>query len=501
MRIKTKMLRREFILFFIIFFLKTILVFSASIDINIIKKTYFDSVESFKLENGLKVVLIKKNSAPIVSCRIIYKVGSRFEETGYTGISHMLEHMMFKGTKKLGTKDYKLDSLVWVKIDSLYPLMMNFLENSDSLMYKRVKNEYDSLMNINNKIAIKNHYFLLMDKEGAQDVNAYTTKDGTFYFATLPKNKLELFFATESDRMINSTFREFYTERSVVREERRRRYENRPRGMAWEKLIAYSYISHPYRNPVIGWGDDIENYTIDYLRSYYKKYYAPNNAILVVVGDIDFNKTKKLINKYFSHIPSSHIERRHITKESIHHEERRIKLDVKAEPFVYLSYNIYKNSVKDNVILDLIETILSGGNSSLIYRELIKKKKIVVSGDAFYYTLKDPGLFVFTFTPSENIKVDSVIVELDSLLCRIKSGKIDDYQIGRAKNVMYNYYIRQFEGFSSMNSLVGWYELIYEDWRYILKYLEILDSITKDDIIKKANEVFKKENRTIVYVE
>jgi len=451
-------------------------------------KKFIDPI-FYKLDNGLEVLLYENHKSPTATCRVYYKVGARCEETGYTGVSHMLEHLMFKGTKKLGTKNYPKDSIIWASMDSLYDS-----KNRDSNFVTTEK----ALMKSYEKIAIKNHFWTLLSGEGAVGVNAYTTKNGTVYFSSLPINKIELWMAIESDRMVNSVFREFYSEKQVVREERRLRYEVRPWGKVYETLFAYSYKSHPYRTPVIGWANDIDNYKLDYIKKYYKKYYAPNNAVLIISGDINVKKTKQMINKWFSPLKSSKIENKHITKERILKDDVVVELKDKVKPFSMMSYKLVSSDLSADVRYDLLQIILSGGKSSRMYKELIKKQGIAISADCYEHNMEDPGLFIFTLTPVSGITNDSLISATTIVIDSLLSGGIKDWEMEKARNNLKTYFYGQLETNEGISSLLGDFQ-VRGGWNKINSYIKDIDLVTKDELLKVAKELFS-NGRVIVKI-
>ncbi len=436
----------------------------------------------YKLDNGLEVLLYENHKSPTATCKLYYKVGARHEESGYTGVSHMLEHLMFKGTKKLGTKNYPQDSLIWAEVDSLYKH-----ENlRDSIFDKKEAN----LMAKYEETAIKNHFWTLLSGEGAVGVNAYTTKNGTVYYSSLPINKIELWMAIESDRMVNSVFREFYSEKKVVREERRRGYEVRPWGKAYEALFAYSYKSHPYKNPVIGWADDIDNYKLDYIKEYYKKYYAPNNAVLIVSGNIDVEKTKKMIEKWFAPLKSSKIEDRHITQELPLNDDIVVDMKEKGvQPFSMMAYHLYDNKISADVRHDLLQLILSQGKSSRLYKELIKKQGIAVEADCYGYNMEDPGLFIFNLTPVSGYTNDSIITVATQVIDTLLANGIEDWEMEKARNNLKNYYYGQVESNDGISSLLGDYQ-VRGGWQGINNYMKDIDLVTKEELLKVAKQIF-----------
>ncbi len=256
------------------------------------------------LDNGLTVLLYPNKQAPTVSFRLFYVTGSVHEVPGKSGLAHILEHELFKGTKKVGISDSVADVRFMATQDSLQALIRSARLADDTARVKELTVEHDSVLNEHRKIFIKDELWGAYQAAGGTGLNAFTSDLVTAYTVTLPKNKTELFMWLESDRMQNAVLREFYSERSVVREERRMRYDDRPTGRFYETLNSMIYEAFPYRVPTIGWPSDIENLTREQAEEHYRKYYKPRNAILVMAGDLDTLETMKLVKKYFAPIPA-----------------------------------------------------------------------------------------------------------------------------------------------------------------------------------------------------
>ena len=270
-----------------------------SYDINV--PVHYDT-----LGNGMRIIVVPDTNVAVVSCRLYYFVGSMYEQFSRSGLSHMYEHMMFKGTHRLNTKDFQKESVWLGKIDSVDKII--FAQKSRGVSDTapatvKLRREIVGYMDKERPYIKKDEIWQLYMGNGGTNLNAWTADDMTAYIVTLPKNKVELFYWIESDRMAHPVFREFYSERQVVLEERRMRYENQPANRFYEYLNSLFYIAHPYRLPTIGWKSDIENYTIQDLAGHVKQFYTPDNAVIVMVGNIDPVKAVSDIKRYFGSIP------------------------------------------------------------------------------------------------------------------------------------------------------------------------------------------------------
>ncbi|MBI5125760.1 MAG: insulinase family protein, partial [Planctomycetes bacterium] len=264
-------------------------------------------VKEHVLKNGLKVLTLERHKSPTVSLRIVYKVGSVNERPGITGVSHLFEHMMFKGTKLFGTKDWDVEEPLLKREDELVAATEGERHKGASADQGKIKALETELEEVRKKlkdVTVKDELWSIYMSHGGTGLNASTGEDATFYYCDLPTNKLELWGLIESDRMKNMVLREFYSEKDVVMEERRLRTETSPFGLLLEQLRAATFTAHPYSWPVIGWMSDINALTKEGTKEYFTRYYAPNNAVLIAVGDFQTQEFIKLVEKYFSDIPS-----------------------------------------------------------------------------------------------------------------------------------------------------------------------------------------------------
>ncbi len=288
-----------------------------------------DKVVEHTFKNGLKLLMVERHSSPTVSAWIRFKVGSVHERSDERGIAHLLEHMLFKGTKTLGTRDYGAEAPLLDKIEETAQRMLAEEAKgggADKATLAGLRAELARLEKQAEQYVIKDEFFDLYARNGGSGYNAFTSRDGTTYLISLPANKLELWAAIESDRMKNPVLREFYTERSVVMEERRRSYDAEPSSKLWETFIAAAYQTHPYGHPTIGWSSDIRQLSRTKAESFLKRYYAPNNAIIAVVGDIRPAATIALVERYFGDIPPGTPVPEVAAQEELQQGERRVEV-------------------------------------------------------------------------------------------------------------------------------------------------------------------------------
>ena len=402
----------------------------------------------FILSNGMKVLLVEVPKAPVATVQVWYKVGSRNEVMGRAGLSHMLEHMMFKGTTK-------------------YP---------------------------------KGEFSRLIRKNGGTD-NAFTSQDFTAYFENLAADRVELALELEADRMQGLVLDrpELTTEREVVKEERRLRTEDDPQGALVEALFAQAYFSHPYHWPVIGWFGDLDAMTLDDLQRHYDTYYSPNNATLVVVGDINTESLLLTIKQLFEPIPRGPEPKPIATMEPEQKGERRFLLKREAQvPFVMIGYRVPNFTSEDSYALDILDSILSHGKSARLYQSLVYDQKSALAVGSEYSLLQaDPGLFYFYALVSPGQKPESVEDALHQEIKRLQTDPPTELELQRAKNQVEAAHIFEQDSNFRHAMLLGQAESVGAGWRKIDQFVEQIRAVTTKDIQRVARQYLAEDNRTV----
>jgi zinc protease len=399
------------------------------------------------LPNGLKVLLKEEHKAPVVTFQIWYKVGSRNERLGTTGMSHLLEHMMFKGTKKYGPKTFSQ----------------------------------------------------MVQRNGGND-NAFTGKDYTAYFETFASDRIEISLDLESDRMQNLLIDpgEFKSEREVVKEERRLRTDDDPTSTMVEEMTAAAFIAHPYEWPVIGWMADLNNITRDDLYNHYRTYYAPNNATIVVVGDFDAKALLPKIEKYFGRIPRGPAVPSVGAVEPAQLGERRIVVKKQAElPAVFAGYHTPDLKHSDSYALEVLQGILSSGKSSRLYRSLVYEKQLALYASGDYDNIaNDPNLFYVYAGVMPGKTMDEVEQALYQEIEKFKTTPVTDEELQKAKNQIEASFIMGQDSVFYQAMLLGQFETV-ANWKMLEKYVDNIRSVTKEDVQRVAKEYFSEDNRTV----
>jgi zinc protease len=399
------------------------------------------------LDNGLKVLLLEDHKSPAVTFQVWYRVGSRDEKDGKSGLSHFLEHMMFKGTDKVKPEEYAR----------------------------------------------------IIAKNGGRS-NAFTSSDVTVYFATMSREKIDIAIELEADRMANALLGEtfFEAEKKVIQEERRLRTEDNPVSALSEVASAVAFLVHPYRRPVVGWMQDIENLSRQDLVDHYKTYYVPNNAYVIVVGDFSTEQILPKIKAAFEKIPRGAEPPRVAVEEPPQSGERTVTLKKEAElPFLLAFYHAPTLKSADSFALDVLSVVLAGGRSSRLYHELLYQKRIVRSIDADYSGVSiDPAGFSVTAQLMPQKEPAEIAREIDGVLEKTKAELIADRELQKAKNQIEAAFVFAQDSIFGQALKIGYYEAV-GGWRLMDAYLQGIRKVTREDIRRVAKTYLERDRRTV----
>ncbi|QOX77721.1 insulinase family protein [Trichlorobacter lovleyi] len=460
-----------------------------------------DKVVEHTFKNGLKLLMVERHSSPTVSAWIRFRVGSVHERSDERGIAHLLEHMLFKGTKTLGTRDYGAEAPLLEKIEETAQRMLAEEakgSGADKATLASLRAELARLEKQAEQYVIKDEFFDLYARNGGSGYNAFTSRDGTTYLISLPANKLELWAAIESDRMKNPVLREFYTERSVVMEERRRSYDAEPSSKLWETFVAAAYQTHPYGQPTIGWSSDIRQLSRTKAESFLKRYYAPNNAIVAVVGDIRPADTIALVERYFGDIPPGTPVPEVAAQEEPQQGERRVEVLGDAEPELIIGFHKTALGAPDDEVFDLIASVLGQGRTSRLYRSLVLEKQLATQVSVFDAPgNRYPNLFVLYASPRAPHTAAEVEQALLAELERLKKEPVSQQELQQVLNQLEFEEARRMGTNGGLARNLTEYEAIAGSWRYLTSYRAKLTKITPADIQRVAHQYFTRENRIV----
>jgi predicted Zn-dependent peptidase len=466
--------------------------------------TLEEKVVEHTLKNGMKLLMVERHTSPTVSAWIRFRVGSVDERSDERGIAHLLEHMLFKGTTTLGTTDYAAEKPILDKIEATAQELTREKARRDKADTGKIavlEKQLAALEADASKYVIKDEFFELYSKNGGTGYNAFTSRDGTTYLISLPSNKLELWAAIESDRLQNAVLREFYTERAVVMEERRRSYDADPESKLWETFVASSFLAHSYGQPTIGWMSDIENLTRSKAEQFFHSYYAPNNAIIAVVGDIDTKATIALVERYFGAVKPGKELPPVTAVEPKQSGERRIELVAEAEPTVIMGFHKPEITAPDDYVFDVITMILGSGRTSRFYKKLVIEKQIATEVGAFDAPgSRFPNLFVVSANPRAPHTIKEVEDAIQTELDLLKTTPVAERDLQRILNKIEYEEARRMGTNGGLARNLTEYEATAGSWRYMVDQKGKIAKVTPKDIMRVAAAYFTRENRTVGFI-
>jgi predicted Zn-dependent peptidase len=470
-------------------------------------------VEEFTLDNGMKFLLVRRPEQATVMSGWVAKVGSANERPGITGVAHFFEHMMFKGTGTIGTKDARRDAEIIAeqeqlqeRIRALYAVQRQryrlgeiddpFDPGNRPPELVDLEAQFQKLVDEQRALMVKDEYDKIYTAAGATGMNAGTDRDWTFYFVTVPANKLELWFWMESDRLAEPVFREFYSERDVVQEERRQSLESTPTGRFDEQLNAMFWTSHPYKWDTLGWMSDLKMLSLADAKDFFATYYAPNNLTAALVGNFDPAEVKALARRYFGRIPrGAKPVPDVVTLEVPQLAERRMNAECDCQPQVTMEFHTVPFRHRDSYALDVVEALLNG-RSGRLNKSLVLDRQIASSASASQQSLKYAGLFALSAETRGDATPADLEAALTAELERLKTETVPAEELQKVKNQIAAASYRNLENpFWLMLQL-----LLYEgwgDWHYINEWSGKTLAVTADDVQRVAKEYFTPENRTV----
>jgi len=530
--------------------------------------TLEDKITEFELDNGMKFIVIERHEAPVAFCAVGFKVGGIYEEPGITGISHLLEHMLFKGTETVGVTDYEAEKEFLAREDELAEHMRDLmieigawrldyfdayatdltssfsdedreaigsdralelemlvekleqvgpaedmiplpglLEEGETDYYslflelKTTEMQLHDVMAEHRELIVSNELWETYMNNGSRMLNAGTGQDGTFYFAYLPANRLELFMLLESDRMANPVFREYYTERDVVMEELRMSL-NEPEDVLYYAFLSTAYTASQYGVPVLGWASDVEMITRADLEAYFDRNYAPNNAVGFFAGDVDPKQVKKLAEKYFGKIARGEELPELVTREPVQQGERRVVVKQDAKPSLMIGYHVPASPHPDSYALTALQSILSSGRTSRFYKGIYEEKGLTREAPGSWMGPGDrlDPLFMISADPKDPHTLEEVEAAILEELERVKVEPVAMRELERVWNQDEATLVRALGSNMGLAFRVGFYAAMRGDWRALLTDMERVKQVTPEDIMRVAEKYFTEENRTVGYL-
>lgn len=455
-------------------------------------------VRTHTLDNGMRLLVLPRPGAPTVSFVVQYAVGGVHERLGTTGAAHLLEHMLFKGTTTVGTRDVQAERALFERIDATHDTLLLARAAGDTAAMERLDDAIGRLEDEARQHVVPNEFDRILSRAGAQGLNATTTSESTLYFVELPSNRTELWFVMEADRMANPVFREFYSERDVVTEERRMRVETSPGGLLYEQHLAAAFTMHPYGVPVVGYMSDLETLSRRDVATYYSRFYGPNNAVVVLVGDVDPDRAIDWAERYMEPIPRGEEPPPVLAVEPEQRGERRIEVLWDAEPALRIGWRVPSVYHDDAPTLAILSSLLTGGRTSRLYRRLVLDDRTATSvvtsmgpGERF------PQLFQLDATPRSPHAPGEVEAAVYEELERLASEGPTEMELERVRNQIRAGSIRRLQSNLGLAVQLAESEALYGDWRETFRLSERLRSVTPEDVRGVVQRYFGRGSRTV----
>jgi predicted Zn-dependent peptidase len=462
-------------------------------------------VTQHTLKNGWTFILVERPVAPVFSFITRVNVGSAQEGAGRTGLAHMFEHMAFKGTPRIGTKNYPAEKVALAALEESYQAyqMEKLSRKTDPEKVKSLYDTFKQRQREASQYVIKNEFGDIIEREGGVALNAFTGADVTGYFYSLPANKVELFAYLESERFLQPVFREFYEERDVVMEERRLRTESQPFGRLLEQFVATAFMAHPYHHPVIGHASDIQTYTITDAKKFYETQYVPSNMVTAIVGDIEAKAVIPLLEKYFGRIPAGSPPPPIRTVEPASITEKIVILQDPSQPLYLEGYHKPAATDVDQPVYDAIDDILTNGRTSRLFRSLVRDKQVAVSVGAYgaYPGDKYPHLWLAYGVPGRGVSNQTVQQALREEFDKLKTQDVSDEELARFRTRAKAGLLRSLKNNLGLAMHMTDYHMLFGDWRELFRYITRFDHVTKADIRRVAKAMFQPTNRIVGMIE
>lgn len=457
----------------------------------------------FTLRNGLTFIVLERPRTPTVACLTYADVGSVDDERGRTGLAHLLEHLAFKGTTTIGTRDYEAEKVLLGRLDDLYEAIRverNRLDR-DQERLRRLEAAFLDTQEEAAQCLVPDELSEAFKRAGGRGHNATTSFDYTLYSVNLPANKVELWMSIESDRLLNPVFREFHREKDVVMGERRLRIDNNPMERFLEEFRAICYRAHPYGTHIVGHMSDIESLTRPAAVRFFERFYGPRSLTSVIVGDVKADDIRKLAEVYFERIPGRPRPWPLPTIEPRQLGERRVVLEDAVRLAVIVGYHVGSRRHPDKAVLDVIVDMLGLGRTSRLYASLVKDKGIATNVSGQVLTGKCPGLIVFFAFPASGYTPSDCLQAIDEQIDRLKTEPATDEELHKARMRATAGLVRSLQSNSGLARELAYYHVVTGDWRNLFRHLDAIRRVTARDVQRVVGDVFHPRNRSIGFHE
>jgi predicted Zn-dependent peptidase len=460
-----------------------------------------------KLDNGLTIILMENHDAPVFSYATMVNAGSAQEVPGITGLAHMFEHMAFKGSDRVGTKDWQAERAALAKVEAAYMAYdraRRATVGRDENRVKELEKTWRDAMAEADTFVVNNEFSEIVDRAGGVGMNAFTASDVTAYFFSMPSNRFELWAWLESERFRNPVFREFYKERDVVFEERRMRIESSPFGRLLEQFLSAAFMAHPYGfGTGIGWPSDLHSFSASDAEKFFRTYYVPANMVIAIVGDVNPAEAWPMLESYFGRLPKSEQPAPLRTEEPVQIAERVVTLRDASQPIYLEGYHRPAATDPDNATYEVISMLMSSGRTSRLYKSLVRDQKIAAAAAGFngFPGEKYPNLFTFYGVTTPGHTPDEVATAIGAEIEKLKTEDVPADELQSVKTRVKADLIRQLSGNSGLALQLASYQTLYGDWRELFRQVERIDKVSAADVKRVAAATFVPSNRTVAKIE
>jgi predicted Zn-dependent peptidase len=453
------------------------------------------------LDNGLAVVVCERHEAPVFSFFTYVDVGADREYPGITGLAHMFEHMAFKGTEKIGSKDWPAEKTALANVETAYAAYDRERRKEfgrDEKKLAELEQDWKDAVTAADKYVVPHAFDTIVEENGGVGMNAFTTSESTNYIYAFPSNHLELWAYLESSRMLHPVMREFYKERDVVFEERRMRTDSNPQGRLLEQFLGTAFIAHPYGRPVIGWPSDLHTFSATDAQHFFDKYYVASNMTVAIVGDVTADEVFPIVQKYFGRLPKRPRPEMLPTVEPPQESEREVVLHEQAQPIYIEGY--HKPSARDlkaEPVFDALQDLMSDGRTSRLYRSLVRDKKIAAFAGGFndFPGAKYPDLFVFFAVPTPGHRPEELRDAIHTEIDRLKKEDITDDELKMIKTRVKADLVRSLGDNGGLANQLALNQAVMGDWRDAFREVDRIDKVSKAEIREMASQTFADSNR------
>ena len=458
-------------------------------------------VVEHELPNGMRWLVLPRAGAPTVSFIVKYRVGAVNEVRGQTGIAHLLEHLLFKGTETLGTRDATAERALFLRMDALQDSILALEARGDRTGIPFLKERIDSLETEARRQVLPNEFERILSTNGARGLNATTDWESTTYYVEMPANRAQLWFLLESDRMADPVFRDFYAERDIVAEERRLRVETNPGGLLFEAHMAAAFTMHPYGQPVLGYMADIQRLRRPDVEAYFRRYYGPNNTVVTVVGDVDPDQILAWANQYFAGLPAGETPEPVLVREPVQLSERRVEVVFDAGPQVRIGWPVVESTHPDAPALTVLSWLLTGGRTSRLHRRLVIEDQVATGiVSSMGPGIRFPALFTIDATPRFPSTTDDVEAAVYAEIDSLRRTPPSERELQRIRNQLEAGEFRRLISNLGLGLQLAGSASAFGDWRTTFGFTDRLAAVEPEDVRRVAQRYFTPQRRTVATV-